>query len=154
MTPKIGQSKFFISNRYLNFQQGIKNTLYATQIYSLYSINKDHISENLQIHCTLWSDFPLIEGETMQFHGKSIISVIKPNRTIHFNDMTCLYNLLLWSYRANYLKNSMRWHTVYFVLIQEMMNLSIFLYFPEWKKLKNWRISLFFLNFLRPEWEI
>lgn len=70
----------------------------------------------------------------MEFHWKSIelISVIKPNRAIHFNDMICLYNLLLWSNRADYLKNNFRQHTVYLVLIQDpKMKLSIFLYFPQ-----------------------
>lgn len=70
----------------------------------------------------------------MEFHWKSIelISVIKPKRAIHFNDMICLYNLLLWSNRADYLKNNVRQHTVYLVLIQDpKMKLSIFLYFPQ-----------------------
>lgn len=70
----------------------------------------------------------------MEFHWKSIelISVIKPNRAIHFNDMICLYNLLLWSNRADYLKNNFRQHTVYLVLIQDpKIKLSIFLYFPQ-----------------------
>lgn len=68
MIPQIGQSGFYLSNSYLNFQQSIKNTLCASQNHSLYPLNKERIFENLQIDFMLWSDFPLVEGEIMQFH--------------------------------------------------------------------------------------
>lgn len=69
----------------------------------------------------LWSDFPLVESEIMQFLWKSIdlITVIKPKRVIYLNDMICLYNLLLSPYRAEYLQDSIGQHTDYFVLVQE-----------------------------------
>lgn len=112
-----GHRRFCISNRYLIFEQSIKRH----QNYSLYSFSTENISENLEVNYMLWSDFPFVESEIMQFLWKSIelITVMKSSRVICFNDMICLYNLLLSSYRAEYLQDSIGQHTDYFVLIQE-----------------------------------